>query len=48
MDSVAVNGIRDIMAMLDLPDVLGMSASQERIISNNDSLDSTDHYQGIV
>eukprot|EP00090_Calanus_glacialis_P005847 TRINITY_DN1454_c0_g1_i5.p1 TRINITY_DN1454_c0_g1~~TRINITY_DN1454_c0_g1_i5.p1 ORF type:complete len:962 (-),score=331.96 TRINITY_DN1454_c0_g1_i5:501-3386(-) len=34
------------MAMFDLPDVLGLSASQERIISNYDSLDSSDHYQG--
>merc|ERR1719370_177984 len=33
------------MAMLDLPDVLGLSASQERII-NYDSLDSSDHYKG--
>eukprot|EP00092_Neocalanus_flemingeri_P054056 GFUD01063647.1.p1 GENE.GFUD01063647.1~~GFUD01063647.1.p1 ORF type:complete len:883 (+),score=281.09 GFUD01063647.1:1069-3717(+) len=34
------------MAMFDLPDVLGLSASQERMITNYDSLDSSDHYQG--
>merc|ERR1719357_1294939 len=32
--------------MFDLPDVLGLSASQERIISNYDSLDSSNHYKG--
>jgi len=34
------------MSMFDLPDVLGLSASQERIISNHDSLDSTEYYRG--
>jgi len=34
------------MAMFDLPDVLGLSASQERIISSYDSPDRSDPYQG--